>query len=146
MNVISSTATTFYKATIPKIIYGGVGVMSLMAVVGAAIQRDPWMLGFPVVAMGGAVLTTRMQFRPLADEVRDMGDHLVVRRDGVEDRIALSAVERVGLVSRTNFIRLTLAGTSAFGRAVTFVPHGQQARSVADGLAERAARAGGRAL
>lgn len=143
MAVISSTSTPFYRQTVPKVIYGGLGFLSALAALGAAIQHDPWLLGFPVVAMGSAIAAIRMRLRPLLDHVRDMGDHLLVRRDGVEDRIALSAIRRVENVARASFIRLTLASPGAFGREVTFVPIDRPSGRIAANLEERVARSGG---
>lgn len=144
MTVISSAATPLYKKTLPKVIYGGLGLISVVAVLAAAMQGDPWLLGFPIVALGSAVVLVRMRLRPLADRVQDGGDHLLVLRDGVEMPIALSAIQHVSVVTRSNFIRLQLAGTSAFGRELSFVAYDRRASPVAADLQRRVAHAAGR--
>lgn len=141
MMVISAASTAFYKQTVPRIVYGGLGVLSVFAVVGAAIQADPWLLGFPVVSFACAVALVRMRLQPLADRVEDCGDHLLVWRDGVEARIALATVARVGLLSRSSFIVLELTAASVFGHEVTFVVRDQHASALVADLRQRVAAA-----
>lgn len=141
MMVNSAASTAFYKQTVPRIVYGGLGVLSVVAVAGAAVQAEPWLLGFPVVSFASAIALVRMRLRPLADRVEDRGDHLLVGRDGIDARVALATVARVGMLSNSAFIRLDLDEACPFGREVTFVaPQGQAVRLVAD-LRRRSAAA-----
>ncbi len=60
----------------------------------------------------------------LADEVRDGGNYLLVRRGSVEDRIALASVMNVDSSQFTNPRRITLRLRSAskLGDQIVFIP------------------------
>ena len=58
----------------------------------------------------------------LVDEVWDMGDELIIKNKGREDRIALSAIINVSCSVFTNppRVTLTLRDRGIFGREITF--------------------------
>lgn len=136
---ISSVSTAFYKRLVPRLVYGGLAVVSAMAMAGAAIQRDPWLLGFPVVAFTAAIALVRLRLRPLADRVDDCGDHLLVRRDGLEARVALASIARVGMIPRGTIVVIALTEASPFGREVTFVARQDLASTLVAELRQRSA-------
>jgi hypothetical protein len=126
METISSGQTFFLKRIFPVIwLVMVVGIGSVMTFVGAANRQfDPVMLIGPVFMLVIFTILYRKLIRDLADEVRDGGSFLVVRRGGVEDRVQLSNVMNVSMSQYTNPPRLSLRlrTPGKFGDEVVFVP------------------------
>lgn len=141
MTVLSSASTPFLRQTLPRFIYGGLAIVSVLLLLTAIAESDPWLLGFPAAAGLFAIVLVRQRLTVLADEVRDCGDALLVRRDAVEAHVTFSSIERVGLVPRTEHVCIRLANPSPFGHEVTFAARRGQSRAIRDDLARRAAKA-----
>lgn len=58
----------------------------------------------------------------LAEEVQDLGDHLVVRRGNVSERIQLSNLRMVEVDSDAEVMTLHFVRSTAFGRKIAFNP------------------------
>jgi hypothetical protein len=78
------------------------------------------MLLLAMLTMGG--LNWWVRIRPLADVVDDLGDALLVRVGGREERIAFHAIERVERRSWFGRIELHLASRDEMPKIVLFVP------------------------
>lgn len=61
-------------------------------------------------------------FSDLADEVQDCGDHLVVSRGEVTERIPLTNLRSVEADPDGEFVTLHFVKSTAFGRKITFNP------------------------
>lgn len=146
---LSSTSTRFYKRVFPLLFFG----MCASLVVGTLLSRpfDPWLL----VLFGGMALlgffVLRAVVRPLADEVFDEGDELLVRRGELKERVALSNIMNVSVSNqRPPRVTLRLVTPGVFGAWIVFLPErtgpsldGRD--SVVDALVERIHRARARA-
>jgi hypothetical protein len=69
-------------------------------------------------------LVMRASVRDLVDEVYDEGDHLLIRRKGLEARIAFENIMNVSFTQNTNPSRITLqlVKPCALGSSVSFSP------------------------
>ena len=124
MRVISSRTTFFYKRVFPVVWFGFLAIMVLAPLLlgGKGAQFPLPFFIVPIVMMGfGYVLMKRMVF-DLVDEVVDLGDALLVKNGGKEDRIALANITNVGYVPLMSPPRVTLSlrTPSVFGSKVTF--------------------------
>jgi len=98
MPLMSSKMTLFYKRIFPVIWFGFLAVFFVVALV-KGLGADPisnfLSLIVPVVmAVLGYQIMKRIAFN-LVDEVFDLGDALLVRNGGQEERIALADVKNV---------------------------------------------------
>lgn len=123
MNVISSRQTFFIKKVFPVIWLGFVVVFFIGSIASGALKQAPMFLVMPVVMFVFGFFLFRHFVWDLADEVKDAGDHLIVRKGDVEDRIALRDIMNIS-VSITNPPRLTmrLRKPGKFGSEVVFTP------------------------
>jgi hypothetical protein len=124
LTVISSPSTRFYKLFFPVLWFGIIGTVGLgMLLSGAA--RVTWLVvvGPTVMALVGYVVFKRFIWL-LADEVRDGGDHLIVRFGDDEDTIKLSNIMNVNASINTipPQVTLRLAEPCRFGNEVSFTP------------------------
>ena len=94
MPLMSSRMTFFYKRIFPVIWFGFLAVFFLLALIQGLAADSLAFLPFLVVpvvlAIVGYQFMKRMVFN-LVDEVFDLGDALLVRSGGQEERIALAA-------------------------------------------------------
>jgi hypothetical protein len=127
--VLTSKATSFYKRWFPRLWLGGVaifllgGISQLLKEDGFNAENAVFVIGPAAMMVFGYALCYFMLF-DLVDEVRDEGDHLVVKNKGVEEQISLSNILNVsytGLQS-PNRITLTLRNPSSFGKHIAFMP------------------------
>ena len=90
------------------------GYAALMSIVIAVIGAVAWAVVRPFV----------QSVRDALDEVVDEGDALVIRKNGIQDRVALSRVVAVfdGHLDRYQTIVLRFDPPSAFGKEVVFFP------------------------
>ena len=129
--LISSKMTFFYKRIFPVLWFGFLAFFVLMAVpVGFAFSTMPvkgpilpFLLVPAIMAVFGYFLF-RSPIFDLADEVRDEGAALTVRKANVVERIALADIINVNSTILMNppRITLTLRRPCAFGDAVSFMP------------------------
>lgn len=123
MNVIS-TSTFFFKKVFPVFWVGIITLVAGSGVVAGAMTKAPFFLVGPVVMLAVGYLIFRKFLWDLADEVKDGGDFLVVRRGDVEERVQLSDVMNVGITQFTNPPRLSLRlrKPGKFGDEIVFIP------------------------
>lgn len=123
MNVIS-TSTVFFKRIFP-VFWIGICVLSLIPpLMAGAFTKAPFIVVMPVLMFVIGFLVMRKFIWDLADEVRDGGSFLVVRRGDVEDRVQLANVMNVGMTQFVNPPRLTLRlrTPGKFGDEIAFIP------------------------
>ncbi len=123
MQVISSRQTFFIRKVFPVIWFGFLAVFCALAANAGAWKEPAFFIGPLAMAVAGFVVM-RLLVRDLADEVRDGGGFLVVRRGGDEERVALANVMNVGMSQFTNPRRLSLRlrRPGRFGDEVVFIP------------------------
>jgi hypothetical protein len=125
MKTISSKQTFFVKKVFPAIWLGGVAMFFVTAVLSGNVRRDaPVMLIIPLAMLVFGFFLFKKIVWDLADEVRDGGDFLIVRRGSVEERVQLSDIMNVGMSQFTNPPRLTLRlrKPGKFGDEIVFSP------------------------
>ena len=98
MPLMSSRMTFFYKRIFPVIWFGFLAVFFLLALIQGLAADSLAFLPFLVVpvvlAIVGYQFMKRMAFN-LVDEVFDLGDALLVRSGGQEERIALADIKNL---------------------------------------------------
>src|SRR5262245_27580245 len=128
MERISSGSTFFMKRVFPFVWVGFIVLWLAMAVSQGAVARDP--IGFlvmPVAMILIGVIVMRKFLWGVADEVRDGGAFLLVRKGGMEERIALAEIMNVDLQRYSNpkLLTLRLRKPGRFGDEVSFFPKSQ---------------------
>lgn len=154
MNVISSGRTFLAKRVFPVIWFGFLLVFVVAMLMGPMPDEGSGgrlvTLGIPLaMAVGGYFVMKRFAF-DLADEVRDGGDHLVVRFGSATALVALADIVDLSWTPTVNPPRvvLTLRESGPFGRKIAFSPRATgvwtRNNSIVSGLIERvgAARRG----
>jgi len=124
MQTLSSSSTFLMKKIMPAFWFAGVLGAGIAFVASGVVVRQPVTLVAPVLMLTLGFFLFRKLIWDLADEVRDGGDYLLVRRGDTEERVALSNVMNVSLSQFTNPRRLTLRLRKAgeFGDEVSFIP------------------------
>jgi hypothetical protein len=127
METISSGQTFLMKRILPAIwlvmvLFGG-SAAAIAIIRGHANVAPAMLIGPLVILVFGFVLFRKLLW-DLADQVKDGGDFLVVRRGSVEDSVQLSNVINVSMSQFTNPKRLTLRlrMPGKFGDEVVFIP------------------------
>ena len=123
MNVIS-TSTFFIKKVFPVFFMGLVLAISSTAIASGALNKAPFFLIGPALMLAVGYLVFRKFVWDLADEVKDGGSFLLVRKGDVEDRVQLSNVMNVSMTQFTNPPRLSLRlrTPGKFGDEIVFIP------------------------
>ena len=125
MLLMSSRMTFFYKRVFPIIWFGFLAVFFLIALVKGlaadAISNLPFLIVPVVMAIVGYQLMKKMAFN-LVDEVFDLGDALLVRSGGQEERIALADIKNVNFFPYMSppQVTLSLRRPSVFGDTIVF--------------------------
>jgi hypothetical protein len=123
---LSSKWTFFNKRVFPVIWFGFVAVFFMISLIAAMKGEKIGAVFFaaPLVMAAFGYGIMKMLVLDLVDEVFDLGDALLVKNGGQEDRILLSNISNVSHSSFTNpsRITLTLRHSSRFGKEVTFSP------------------------
>lgn len=124
MQTLSSSSTFLMKWILPAFWFAGVLVAGIVFLLTGVAMKQPVALVAPVLMLTLGFFLFRKLIWDLADEVRDGGDYLLVRRGDTEERVALSNVMNVSLSQFTNPRRLTLRLRlpGKFGDEVTFIP------------------------
>ena len=124
MEVLSSRLTFFSKRVFPVFWIGFVVVFLGIGLATGAWARDPAFFVGPVLMIVIGTIVFRMLLWNLADEVRDGGGFLVVRKGSVEERVPLSNIMNVSMSQFTNPRRLSLRlrTPGKFGDEVVFIP------------------------
>lgn len=125
MPLMSSRMTFFYKRIFPVIWFGFLAVFFLIALIqglaAPSISYLPFLIVPVAMAIFGYQIMKRMTFN-LVDEVLDLGDALLVRNGGQEERIALADIKNVNYspyMSPPQVI-LSLQRPSVFGDTIVF--------------------------
>jgi hypothetical protein len=122
---MSSKMTFFYKRIFPVIWFGFLAVFFVGALFqGLAAQSIailPFLIVPVVMAVIGYQFMKRMAFN-LVDEVVDLGDALLVRSAGQEERVALADIKNVNFFHYMSApqVTLSLRRPSVFGDSIVF--------------------------
>lgn len=127
MKRLSSGATFYFKRVFP---FGFFGLLFLFAAttafLGYSKSQSPPLPFFiaPVVMAAFAYFIFKKLVFDLADEVLDLGDELLVRNSGKQDRIKLADISNISYSTAVNPQRVTLSlrKPSVFGTEVSFCP------------------------
>jgi hypothetical protein len=125
MLLMSSRTTFFYKRVFPVIWFGFLAVFFVITLVkGLAtdpISNLPFLIVPVVMAIIGYQIMKKMTFN-LVDEVFDLGDALLVRSGGQEERIALADIKNVNFSPYMSppQVTLSLRRPSVFGDTIVF--------------------------
>ena len=125
-HALSSPKTTFfYKRIFPVLFFGVVAMLVLVGLV-RVIDSDPILyLPFVIVPVLMGIFSyqyiKKFSFN-LVDEVLDVGDALLVRSGGREERIALADITNVNYLPYGNpsQVSLSLRRPSVFGDTIVF--------------------------
>jgi hypothetical protein len=125
MTRLSSKWTFFYKRVFPALFFGLLILFTAVPLFSGAYSGDfpplPFIIVPIVMVVIFYVVLKRLIF-DLVDEVVDLGDALLVKNGGQEDRIALSNIINVNYTPLMNPPRVTLLLRNAglFGKQVSF--------------------------
>lgn len=124
MQQISSGQTVVVKRLFPAFWVGLLLVFALGALAGRArIELTLFLLLLASAAVIGLLVFRRLVW-DLADDVLDGGDHLLVRRGGVAERVSLANVLDVSVKPIANPLRVSLRlyRPGRLGDKVVFIP------------------------
>jgi len=125
MLLMSSRMTFFYKRIFPVIWFGFLAAFFLFGLLkGAAadpISNLPFLIVPVVMAIIGYRIMKKISFN-LVDEVFDLGDALLVRSGGREERVALADIKNVNFFPYMSppQVTLSLQRPSVFGDTIVF--------------------------
>lgn len=125
MPLMSSRMTFFYKRIFPVIWFGFLAVFFLIALIqglaAPSISYLPFLIVPVAMAIFGYQIMKRMTFN-LVDEVFDLGDALLVRNAGQEERIALADIKNVNYSPYMSppQVTLSLRRPTVFGDTIVF--------------------------
>lgn len=126
MKKISSGQTRFLKFGLPVLLLGVAVAIPSALVLGNRADAVPWVVivSLPVLmVVVGAVLMKTLVL-DLADEVHDAGDHLVVRKGGITERVPLKEIVNISSTVMINppRVTLTLRKPGRLGKEIVFSP------------------------
>jgi hypothetical protein len=128
MKPIHSKLTFFHKRIFPLIWFGMFGVFLVAIAAGWINDRGrpmpaPFYL-MPFIMLFIGFVLMRYLISPLADEVLDGGEFLLVKKGGVEERISFANVRNVSYQDLVNPPRVTLSlrEDTRLGREIVFMP------------------------
>ena len=126
MEKISYGGTFFFKIVFPAFWFGLLTVVLISGLV-QGVQRQPVLVVQPLVMMALGYFLFRKRVWDLADEVRDGGSYLLVRKGSTEQRVQLADVMNVSMSRATSPQRLTLRlrTPGEVGDEIAFVPRMQ---------------------
>ncbi|MBP6751248.1 MAG: hypothetical protein KA144_16565 [Xanthomonadaceae bacterium] len=121
-----SGSTFFIKRVFPVFWFGFLAMFVTIGLVSTTVDKKAF-IPFLLMPLAMAVLgffLFRALVWDLADEVSLLGDQLLVRKNGVEDRIRLADIMNVSVSQMTNPVRvsLRLRKIGKFGDEVVFMP------------------------
>ena len=126
---ISSGMTYFFKNIFPKIWFGFLGVIAVLAILAMIFNGVDnsfsfmALFVFPFMEIMGHLLFKQFCYC-LTDEVYDHGDYLRIVNDGLEDKIDMTNIINVSsnMFQSPNIVKLLLKSPSRFGAEISFVP------------------------
>jgi len=120
MPLMSSKMTFFYKRIFPIIWFG---VLAVFILVGLLKGAGSLLVVTVLLAIVSYQFMKRMVFY-LVDEVFDVGDALLVRSGGREERIALADIKNVNYSPHMSppQVTLSLRRLTVFGDTIVFLP------------------------
>lgn len=125
MRLMSSKMTFFYKRIFPVIWFGFLAAFFVIGLAkGSAtdpMSNLPSLIVPVVMAIIGYQIMKKMSFN-LVDQVFDLGDALLVRNGGQEERIALADIKNVNFFPYMSppQVTLSLRRPSVFGDTIVF--------------------------
>ena len=124
MERISSGQTFFVKRVFPLVFLGFLVVFLFLGASAGAWKQNALFVIQPLLMLGFGFVLFRKLVWDLADEVRDGGAFLVVRRGSMEERVPLSDVMNVDASQFTNPRRVTLRlrKPGRLGKEIAFIP------------------------
>ncbi|WP_139178423.1 hypothetical protein [Lysobacter sp. yr284] len=116
--------TRWVKKPFPGMALVVLGAMLVGGVFSRPLQPASVVVALGLVAL--AVMIQRAMARHLADEVVDGGDHLLVRSDGIEEKVMLRDVAAIrrGFGHNPERLILTLRRPGRLGDTIAFIPKG----------------------
>lgn len=124
MKKISSRTTFLTKRVSPALYFGFLAFFFVAFVVERSAEPSYLIvLALLTLALAGFV-AMRKYVWSLADEVYDLGDHLLVIKSGYEEKVALADIENVSVSRHQNPQRVTLRlrGPGRLGSRIMFAP------------------------
>lgn len=124
MESLSSTMTFTMKRLFPALWFGFLGVFLVAGIVSGAWREAPLFIIQPILMAVFGFFLFRKLVWDLADEVRDGGTFLLIRKGGLEERVLLSNVININVSQFTNpsRISLRLRTPGKMGDEVAFIP------------------------
>jgi hypothetical protein len=124
MERISSDQTFFIKRIFPVFWLGIVGLFAFGSIASGEAWQQPEFIAVPVIMVVFGFLLFRKLVWDIADDVRDGGSFLLVRKGSIEERVPLANVMNVSLSQFTNprRISLRLRMPGKFGDEIVFIP------------------------
>ena len=124
MEVLTSRSTFFIKRVFPLLWVALLLAFLVSAFANDEWNKDPFFIVAPILMIVIGFVAFRSMIWNLADEVRDGGDFLRVRRGSLEERVPLADVVNVGVSQFTNpqRISLRLRTRGKFGDEIAFLP------------------------
>ena len=125
VRLISSRLTAFTKRGLPLMMFAFLGLWTVLAAVREGLSTQ-FFVGAAFSAFVGYVVFRKSHIRNLADEVWDCGTELVIKRDGIEERVPLAEIANVGFSTfNPQRVTLTMRQPGVFGKEVIFIPPNQ---------------------
>lgn len=126
MKRISSRQTGFLKYGFPLLMLGlAVAVVAAMVLARPQVPL-PWVaiVSVPGIMLAIVAVLMKTLILDLADEVHDAGDHLVVRKGDITERVPLKDIVNIGWTVMINPARvtLTLRKPGRLGGEIVFSP------------------------
>ena len=117
--------TRFEKGVIPIVVVSAVVIGGVTFAVTRPLEQTWWSLLMGLLFIVVFAIAYRFRIWPLADEVFDGGDHLLVRRRGEEQRVRFEDIADLSLSRSGKSHRMTveLKSPGRFGEKIVFLPH-----------------------
>ena len=124
MESLSSAMTFFMKRLFPALWFGFLAVFLIGGIVSGAWREAPLFIIQPLLMAAFGLFLFRKLVWDLADEVRDGGTFLLIRKGGLEERVLLSNVININVsqFSNPSRISLRLRTPGKMGDEVVFIP------------------------
>lgn len=126
MKRISSRMTGFLKRGLPVLLLGLVAAVVGALALGSHATPVPWvvLVSLPVIVFAIVAVLLKMLVFDLVDEVHDAGDHLVVRKGDITERIPLAQIVNLSETVLVNppRVTLTLRKPGRLGKEIVFSP------------------------